>query len=83
MKTIIKGETMQANFVLDSNELDYSFIDKLKIMFQNKRIELVISELDDTEYLCASKANKDILLASISNIESGENLIVADPKLFQ
>ncbi|HRF55982.1 MAG TPA: hypothetical protein PLV58_01160 [Campylobacterales bacterium] len=74
---------MQASFVLDSNELDYSFIDKLKAMFQNKRIELYISDTDDTEYLRASEANKDALLSSIANIERGENLIVADPKLFQ
>lgn len=74
---------MQASFVLDSNELDYSFIDKLKVMFQNKRIELYVSDTDDTEYLCASKANKDALLSSISNIEHGENLVEADPKLFR
>ncbi|MFA6197053.1 MAG: hypothetical protein WC656_10470 [Sulfurimonas sp.] len=74
---------MQASFVLDSNELDYSFIDKLKVMFQNKRIELFVSETDDTEYLCASKANKDVLMQSISNIANSENLVVADPKLFQ
>ncbi|MBS4067809.1 MULTISPECIES: hypothetical protein [unclassified Sulfurimonas] len=74
---------MQASFVLDSNELDYSFIDKLREMFQNKRIELFVSETDDTEYLYASKTNKDILMKSTSNIANGENLVIADPKLFQ
>ena len=74
---------MQANFILDSNELNYSFIDKLKEMFQNKRIEMVVSETDDTEFLQASTSNKDSLLTSISNIENNNNLIVADPKLFQ
>ena len=74
---------MQASFVLESNELDYSFIDKLNVMFQNKRIELIVSETDDTEYLCASRANKDALMQSISNIENSKNLIMADPKLFQ
>ena len=74
---------MQASFVLDSHELDYSFIDKLKVMFQNKRIELIVSETDDTEYLCASSANKDALIKSISNIANSKNLMLADPKLFQ
>lgn len=46
---------MQANFILDSNELDYNLIDKLKEMFKNKRIELMISESDDTEYLITCK----------------------------
>ncbi len=78
-----EGEIMQASFVLDSNELDYSFIDKLREMFQNKRIELFVSETNDTEYLYASKTNKDILMKSISNIANGENLVIADPKLFQ
>ena len=73
---------MQASFVLDSDELDYNFIDKLKVLFQNKRIELTISESDDTEYLLGSNTNKDILLRSIENIENGKDIIVADPKLF-
>ena len=74
---------MQASFILDSNELDYSFIDKLKVMFQNKRIELSVSETDDTEYLWTSKTNKELLLTSITNIENGQNLVTADAKLFQ
>jgi len=74
---------MQASFVLDSNELDYELIDKIKEIFQNKRIELTISESDETEYLFASDANKEILLNSIANIEKNENLIVADQKIFQ
>jgi len=74
---------MHASFILDSNELDYSFIDKLKVMFQNKRIELLVSETDDTEYLFASKANKETLLESITNIENNQNLVIVDTKLFQ
>jgi len=74
---------MQASFILDSNELDNSFIDKLREMFKNKRIELSITESDDTHYLNASKANREILSTSIANIECGENLIIADKKLFQ
>ncbi|MFP4333381.1 MAG: hypothetical protein ACLFQJ_08770 [Campylobacterales bacterium] len=74
---------MQANFVLDSDELDYHLIDKIKEIFKNKRIELTISESDDTEYLLTSEANKEILLNSIANIEKNENLIVADPKIFE
>jgi len=74
---------MQASFILDSNELDYSFIDKLKVMFQNKRIELSVSETDDTEYLRTSTTNKTLVLTSIANIENGQNLVTADAKLFQ
>lgn len=74
---------MQASFILDSNELDYNLIDKLKDIFKNKRIELTVSESDDTEYLFASDTNKEILLNSIENIQKKESLIIADSKLFE
>jgi len=74
---------MQANFVLDSNELDYNLIDKLKEIFKNKRIELTVTESDDTDYLFTSDRNKEILLNSIANIEKNENIVIADPKLFE
>lgn len=74
---------MQANFILDSNELDYKLIDKIKEIFQNKRIELTISESDDTQYLFASEENKETLLKSIDNIEKNQKLITADSKIFK
>jgi len=74
---------MQASFILDSNELDYSFINKLKEMFKNKRIELSVTESDDTEYLRTSKINKKILSTSIANIKNGTNTVIVDEKLFQ
>ncbi len=78
-----KGEFMQASFVLDSNELDYRLIDKIKEIFRNKRIELIISDSDDTEYLFTSDINKETLLNSIANIERNENLVIANPKIFE
>lgn len=77
-----KVDQMNANFVLDSNELNYTFIDKLREMFQNKRVELFVTETDDTEYLYASKVNKELLLESMSNIQNNQNLVTADSKLF-
>jgi len=74
---------MQASFILDSDELDNSFVNKLKEMFKNKRIELSVTESDDTKYLRASQINKEILSASIANIENGANLVIADTKLFK
>ncbi len=74
---------MQASFVLEGNELDYSFVDKLKVLFGNKKIELLVSETDDTKYLSTSKSNQNQLLSSINNIENNTNLIVANPKIFE
>lgn len=74
---------MNAHFVLESDELNYAFIDKLRQMFHNKRVELSVSESDDTDYLCASPANKEKLLDSIANIRENQHLVPADPKLFE
>lgn len=74
---------MQASFVLEGNELDYSFVDKLKVLFGNKKIELLVSETDDTKYLSTSKSNQNQLLSSINNIENNTNLVVANPKIFE
>ena len=74
---------MQTHFILDSSELDYSLIDKSKVLFQNKRIELIVSESDDTSYLLSSPKNKEILLNSIKNIENNDKVVFADNKLFK
>ena len=74
---------MQTHFILDSSELDYSLIDKLKVLFKNKRIELIISESDDTSYLLSSPKNKEILINSIKNIENNDKVVFADNKLFK
>lgn len=79
----MKGYEMNAHFVLDSNELNYAFIDKLREMFQNKRLEVSISETDDTAYLSTSTVNQELLLESMSNIKNNKNLVSADPKLFR
>ena len=74
---------MQTHFILDISELDYSLIDKLKVLFKNKRIELIVSESDDTSYLLSSPKNKEILLNSIKNIENNDKVVFADNKLFK
>ena len=74
---------MQTHFILDSSELDYSLIDKLKVLFQNKRIELIVAESDDASYLLSSPKNNEILLNSIKNIENNDKVVFADNKLFK
>jgi cell division protein FtsB len=74
---------MQATFILEPNEINASLIEKLKVMFGDKKIELNVQEADDTAHLSASTANKERLDAAIANIQSGKNLVEADAKLFQ
>ncbi len=74
---------MQATFILEPNEINASLIEKLKVMFGDKKIELSVQEVDDTAYLEKSEVNKTRLISAIENIRDGKNLVEADAKLFQ
>jgi len=60
-------------FLTDS--LDANFLAKIKETLREKEIEIVVSELDETEYLLKSEANKNRLLKAINNIKKHQNLI--------
>jgi antitoxin YefM len=66
---------MTAIYRLNANEIDAQFLDEIKAKFCDKQIEIVISELDETEYLLSSKANKEKLLVAIEDFNNGRNLI--------
>lgn len=80
---------MLSTYRLNADELDIHFLDALKTLFQNKTIEIVVTdvteevdlsalETDETEYLLSSEANKHRLLTAIENVENGQNLISVD-----
>lgn len=74
---------MNAVFHLDANELDESFLSGLKQTFQHRRLEIVVREVDETEYLLSSPANKRELLTALADVEAGRNLVVADQSVFR
>lgn len=74
---------MYTIYRLHADELDASFLETLKATFRNKQIEIAVGELDETEYLMRSPANRERLLRSMANIEAGRNLIVPDQSLFE
>lgn len=43
--------------------------------FKNKEIEITIHEIDETDYLTRSEANKQKLLAAIANVEQKTKLV--------
>jgi antitoxin YefM len=47
----------------------------LKATFHGREIEIVVSEVDETDYLLKSEANRERLLAATANIQKGTNLI--------
>lgn len=66
---------MHTTYRLNVNELDQTFLEGLRATFPNKNIEIVVYEVDETDYLLKSEANRSRLLTAKGNIERGENLV--------
>jgi antitoxin YefM len=64
---------------IDADNLSIDFLNYLKATFKGKKIRVTVEEeMDETEYLMSSPANKKRLLKAIENIEKGEGLIEMD-----
>ena len=66
---------MQISYRLNANELDNNFLDSLKAAFQNKEIEIVVYESDETAFLLQNPANRKRLLTAVENIQHRNNLV--------
>ena len=60
---------MYTTYRLNANELDEKFIQSLKVLFRDKDIEIMVSEVDETAYLLRSDANRERLLKAIENVK--------------
>ncbi|MEO8148409.1 MAG: hypothetical protein ABI723_12260 [Bacteroidia bacterium] len=66
---------MTALLQLKTNELSTDILKAIKLAFNNKEIEIVISEArDETNYLLSSPANKANLEKSIYELEQGKGV---------
>jgi|GEM_PF-2533493 len=61
---------MQAVYHTSVAELGVEFLDMLKKQFANAKVDIVVTEQDETEYLNSSTANKNLLEHSIREVES-------------
>jgi antitoxin YefM len=66
---------MQISYRLNANELDNNFLESLKAAFQNKEIEIVVYESDETTFLLQNPANRKKLLTAVENIQNRSNLV--------
>jgi antitoxin YefM len=66
---------MQISYRLNANELDNNFLESLKAAFQNKEIEIVVYESDETTFLLQNPANRKRLLTAVENIQNRNNLV--------
>ena len=74
---------MQTVYRLNVQELDEHFVESLKTLFQNKQVEIVVTELDETAYLLSTEANRKRLMEAVEAVNYNENLVELDPKLLK
>lgn len=74
---------MEATFKLSINELDSTFLDKIKTVFpQSAMVEIKISnEYDETDYLLSTPANREALRHSIEQLKTNELITKAREEL--
>lgn len=66
---------MQTIYRLKASELDLRFLEGLKATFQDREIEIIVYEVNETDYLLKSDANKIKLLKAIENVNNRTNLV--------
>lgn len=84
---------MQSVYWLHSDELDERLLNSIKLLFEDKMIEIKITdvsssaqngnghtkyEMDETDYLLSSPANRKRLLEAVENVKNGTNLVVVN-----
>jgi hypothetical protein len=65
---------MYTTFHLDTtSELNADFLKAIKTLFKNQRISVTVeAEMDTTDYLMSSEANRSFLEKSINQMENGD-----------
>lgn len=64
---------MYTEIHIKADELDESFLKSIRSMFKKKKISIIVEEeMDETEYLLRSDANRKMLMQSIRQAEKGE-----------
>ena len=74
---------MTTAYQLNTDELDTSFVERVKAAFPHKLIEIVVTEADETASLLADPVRRERLLRAADDVEEGRNVVVPDQSLFQ
>ena len=74
---------MSTTFRLNADELEPSFVEKIKFLFAHKDIAVTVYEEDETDYLSSTQANREHLDRSIADIREGRNMVEVNPSIFE
>jgi antitoxin YefM len=74
---------MYAVYRANADELDNQFLESLKAAFRDKQVEISVSEVNETEYLLRSPANRERLLKAVEDVEHGRNIVTPDQAQFR
>ena len=73
---------MYTTFHINASELNETFLKAVKTMFKSKRISIIVEEdIDETEYLLSSPANRKMLEKSLAEANAGKLIKVNIDKL--
>ncbi len=59
---------MIAVYHTNINELTNEFLENLKIQFKNAKVDIVISDVSETDYLNSSPKNRELLEKAIKEV---------------
>ena len=74
---------MTTTFNLNTDELDVTFIDRLKATFPHQQIAIAVTEADETDKIMANPELRERLLRAIENVKEGRNIVIPDQSIFQ
>ena len=66
---------MQTIYRLKASELNQKIVDGIKAIYGDQEIEIIIYEVDETDYLWSSEANRNKLQQAINDVNQGKNLV--------
>ncbi len=74
---------MYTTYRLKATDLNMQFIESLKALFRDQKVEITVTPVDETTYLLRSEANAPRLREAIANVNAGKNLIEIPPDVLK
>lgn len=73
---------MTTTFEMNANELDSKFVKVIKQLFKDKKIQITVDvDMDETDYMNSSEANRKMLAKSLKQAANGEIITMSLNKL--